>query len=56
MNIIEVLAKEFGLKQSQVEQTVNLIDEGNITHSSLVTERKRPADFPTWCSVIWTNG
>ena len=29
MNIIEVLAKEFGLKQSQVEQTVNLIDEGN---------------------------
>ena len=29
MNIIEMLAKEFGLKQSQVEQTVNLIDEGN---------------------------
>ena len=29
MNIIEVLAKEFGLKQSQVEQTVKLIDEGN---------------------------
>ena len=29
MNIIEMLAKEFGLKQSQVEQTVKLIDEGN---------------------------
>ncbi len=29
MNIIEMLAKEFELKQSQVEQTVNLIDEGN---------------------------
>lgn len=29
MNIIEVLAKEFQLKQTQVEQTVNLIDEGN---------------------------
>ena len=51
MNIIEVLAKEFGLKQSQVEQT-----EATPYHSSLVTERKRPADFPTWCSVIWTNG
>ncbi len=29
MNIIEMLAKEFGLRASQVEQTVNLIDEGN---------------------------
>ncbi|MFQ8602617.1 MAG: Tex family protein [Anaerovoracaceae bacterium] len=29
MNITEMLAKEFNLKQSQVEQTVALIDEGN---------------------------
>ena len=29
MNIIEKLAAEFHLKQSQVEATVNLIDEGN---------------------------
>lgn len=29
MNIIEILAGEFGLKQQQVEHTVNLIDEGN---------------------------
>jgi len=29
MNIIEMLAVEFQLKQSQVEQTVALIDEGN---------------------------
>lgn len=29
MNIIEVLAKEFELKVTQVEQTVALIDEGN---------------------------
>ncbi|MBR1993813.1 MAG: RNA-binding transcriptional accessory protein, partial [Firmicutes bacterium] len=29
MNIIEILAKEFELKETQVEQTVNLIDEGN---------------------------
>ena len=29
MNITEMLAREFELKQSQVEQTVGLIDEGN---------------------------
>ena len=29
MNITEVLAKEFELRASQVEQTINLIDEGN---------------------------
>ena len=29
MNIIEILASEFGLKVSQVENTVALIDEGN---------------------------
>lgn len=29
MDITAVLAGEFGLRQSQVEQTVNLIDEGN---------------------------
>lgn len=29
MNIIEMIAKEFQLKQTQVEQTVALIDEGN---------------------------
>ena len=29
MNIIEILAAEFKLKVSQVEQTVALIDEGN---------------------------
>ena len=29
MNIIATLAAEFQLKQAQVEQTVNLIDEGN---------------------------
>jgi len=29
MNIIDILAKEFELKETQVEQTVNLIDEGN---------------------------
>lgn len=56
MNIIEVLAKEFGLKQSQVEQTVNLIDEGNTIPFIARYRKKRPADFPTWCSVIWTNG
>ena len=31
MNIIEILASEFGLKVSQVENTVALIDEGNTT-------------------------
>ena len=29
MDIIKLLADEFGLKKSQVENTVNLIDEGN---------------------------
>ena len=29
MNIIEMLVNEFGLKRSQVEQTIGLIDEGN---------------------------
>ena len=29
MNIIETLAKEFNIKQEQVEKTVALIDEGN---------------------------
>ena len=29
MNIIEILASEFGLKVAQVENTVALIDEGN---------------------------
>ena len=29
MNITEMLAGEFRLKQSQVEQTLSLIDEGN---------------------------
>ena len=29
MNIIEMIAKEFQLKETQVQQTVALIDEGN---------------------------
>ena len=29
MNIIETIAREFQLRESQVQQTVALIDEGN---------------------------
>ena len=29
MNIAEMLAAEFGLRQTQVDQTIALIDEGN---------------------------
>ncbi len=58
MSIIEKLAKEFQLKLSQVENTVQLIDDGNTIPFIARYRKRRPARCPTWssgnCTSAWS--
>ena len=56
MDIINILKDELGIKRTQAETAVKLIDEGNtIPFIAQIRKEMRPALWTTRHSGIWTR-